>query len=177
MYGDDIVTADEERELLRQIAALPFRNFEFRGWAGKRRTVSFGWRYDFNDARLAPAPPTPEFLLPLRARVAALADVAPEAFEHVLVIEYGPGAGIGWHRDRPVFDRVVGVSLGAPCTLRLRRRAGKGFERASLALAPRSAYVLTGAARHEWEHSIVPMARQRYSVTFRTMTTPRARGA
>lgn len=168
-HRPDILAPAEEQALVAHIAALPFAPFQFQGWEGKRRTVSYGWSYDFNDSRLKEAPLLPAFLLPLRERAAALAGIAPDTFAHALVIEYAPGAGIGWHRDRPQFDVVCGVSLLAPCTLRFRRRVGKKFERVGVPLPPRSAYVLRGPARHEWEHSIVPMEMLRYSVTFRTL--------
>jgi alkylated DNA repair dioxygenase AlkB len=113
------------------------------------------------------APPIPDFLLPLRARAAHFAGLAPEAFEQGLVIRYDLGAGIGWHRDRPAFDKVVGISLGAPCDLRFRQRTERGFRRFTLHAPPRSAYLLTGEIRHDWEHSIVPMEAQRFSITFR----------
>jgi alkylated DNA repair protein (DNA oxidative demethylase) len=173
IYRADLLTAAEESRLVAHIRPLDFAPFEFQGWEGKRRTVSFGWAYDFNDSRLREAPSIPDFLLPLRDRAAALARVEPASFVHALVIEYDVGAGIGWHRDRPAFGVVAGVSLLAPCTLRFRRREGKRFARVSLELAPRSAYVLTGAVRHEWEHSIAPMEVLRYSVTFRTLAEKR----
>ena len=106
----------------------------------------------------------------MRIRAAALAGVPPDAFEHALLVRYDPGAGIGWHRDRPVFDRVVGVSLGSPATLRFRRRRAGGFDRVSLEVEPRSAYLLTGPARYEWEHSIAPGGALRFSITFRTLS-------
>jgi DNA oxidative demethylase len=169
IYRPHLVGGQEEHELLAGVSALEFAPFRFQGWEGKRRTVSFGWSYDFNGGGLQPAPPIPRFLLPLRDRAALLAGVAAEAFVHALVIEYAAGAGIGWHRDRPAFGVVCGISLVAPCTLRFRKRDGKRFERASLELEPGSAYVLSGPARHEWEHSIAPLDQLRYSVTFRTL--------
>jgi alkylated DNA repair protein (DNA oxidative demethylase) len=168
-YQPRFVSQTMEQALLREFARLDFQPFQFQGWEGKRRTVSFGWSYDFSDSRLKPAPAMPDWLLGLRGRAAQLAGVVPEDFAHALVVEYAPGAGIGWHRDRPAFDVVCGISLVAPCTLRFRRRRGKRFERAALLLEPCSAYVLTGPARHEWEHSIAPMATLRYSVTFRSL--------
>jgi alkylated DNA repair dioxygenase AlkB len=167
----DFITGTEEVELLRHFAALSFKPFAFQGWFGKRETVSFGWRYDFNDSRVHVAPPIPEFLLPFRTRAAEFAGLEPESFEQALVVRYDVGAGIGWHRDRPAFDKVVGISLGAPCDLRFRQRTARGFKRFTLHAAPRSAYLLTGEIRHEWEHSIVPMEALRYSVTFRNRTT------
>ena len=167
-FREDFVTPAEEAGLLEAIAGLPFKPFEFHGWTGNRETVSFGWRYDFNQARVEPAPPIPGFLLPLRARAARLAGLEPEAFEQGLVIRYDIGAGIGWHRDRPVFDRVFGLSLLSPCVLRFRRRRGAGFQRFALDAPPRSAYLLDGEIRHDWEHSISPMQARRFSITFRS---------
>jgi alkylated DNA repair dioxygenase AlkB len=164
----EFVSRAEEAELLANVAKLSFRPFEFHGWTGNRETVSFGWRYDFNQARVEPAPPIPDFLLPLRERAAQFAGLAPAAFEQGLVIRYDMGAGIGWHRDRPVFDRVFGLSLLSPCVLRFRRRVDAGFERFALDAQPRSAYLLSGEIRHEWEHSISPLQVQRYSITFRS---------
>jgi alkylated DNA repair dioxygenase AlkB len=164
-----LITPVEERELLALIEALPFEPFQFRGFEGRRRVVSFGWRYDFAQARLGPAEPMPGWLLPLQDRAADFLGMRPEALEHALITEYGPGAAIGWHRDRPEFGEVVGVSLGAPCTFRLRRRAGAGWERRSFTAEPRSAYTLQGPARTEWEHSIPAVEAPRWSVTFRAL--------
>jgi alkylated DNA repair dioxygenase AlkB len=164
----DFITVEEELALLAHCETLPFQPFAFQGWFGKRETVSFGWRYDFNGARLLSAPPIPDFLLPLRARAAGFAGLAPEALEQALVIRYGSGAGIGWHRDRPVFDRVVGISLLSPCVLRFRRREGARFSRFALDARPRAAYLLTGESRHSWEHSIAPVTAPRLSITFRS---------
>ena len=108
--------------------------------------------------------------MPLLERAAAVAEVPPDDFVHALVARYDPGAGIGWHRDRPVFDKVVGFSFASPAVLRFRRRKPDGFDRASLEVEPRSAYLLTGAARHEWEHSIAPGETLRFSITFRTLS-------
>jgi alkylated DNA repair dioxygenase AlkB len=167
-FRDEFVTPAEERVLLDEAGRLPFKPFEFHGWTGNRETVSFGWRYDFNQARVERAPPIPDFLLPLRTRAAEFAGLAPADFEQALVIRYDVGAGIGWHRDRPVFDRVFGLSLRSPCVLRFRRRQAGGFSRFALDAAPRSAYLLTGEIRHDWEHSIAPLAVMRYSITFRS---------
>jgi len=169
VYAPDLIDADEERKLAVRIAALPLKPFEFHGFTGNRRTVSFGLHYAFDGSGLREAEPIPDWLKPLRARAAALAGLEAEAFVHALVIEYAPGAGIGWHRDRPVFGDVVGLSLLAPAPLRFRRRAGTKWQRFTLTAGPRSAYVLRGEARHEWEHSIPPMETLRYSLTLRTL--------
>jgi alkylated DNA repair protein (DNA oxidative demethylase) len=167
--GSEIVTADEEAELIARIDAEALAPFRFQGWQGKRLTHSFGWSYDFDDGRFAEAEPIPAWLLPLRERAARFARIAPEALVQVLLIRYDAGAGIGWHKDRPMFEHVVGVSLGAPTVMRLRRRKDRGFSRASLPLEPRSIYHLSGEVRHVWEHSIVPMEETRWSITFRSL--------
>jgi alkylated DNA repair dioxygenase AlkB len=142
----------------------------FRGFLGKRRVVSFGWHYDFNGGGLGKAGEIPEFLLPVRERGARLGGLEPDSLEHTLVIEYSPGAAIGWHKDRPTFEDVIGISLLSPCTFRLRRKAGSKWERRSFTAEPRSAYLLRGPSRTEWEHSIPPLDTLRYSVTFRSLT-------
>jgi alkylated DNA repair dioxygenase AlkB len=167
-YRPGLVTPDQAAELIEQFQALDFKPFEFHGYFGNRRVVSFGWRYDFASSLVQPAADIPDFLLPLRDRAAGFAEISRAAFEHALVTEYAPGAGIGWHRDRPVFDDVVGISLGASCRFRLRRKQDAAWERAAIELAPRSAYLLRGPVRREWEHSIPPLDRLRYSVTFRS---------
>ena len=168
-HWDEAVPRAKERALLEAFAALDFAAFAFHGHLGRRRVVSFGRTYDFEREALREAPPIPPFLLALRGRVAALAGLAPETLGQAQVTQYPPGAGIGWHRDKAVFGDVLGVSLGAPCLFRLRRRAGGSWRRASLRLEPRSAYLLRGPARTEWEHSIPPMEGLRHSVTFRTL--------
>ena len=169
-YAPEILSAEEERTLIAAIDAVDLAPFRFHGWLGKRLTASFGWRYDFDDASFRPAAPIPDVLLPVRARAAAFARLPEEALVQALVTRYDPGAGIGWHRDRPVFEHVVGISLGAAATLRFRRRKAAGFERASIPLAPRSAYHLSAEARWEWEHSIVAMDTTRRSITFRSLS-------
>jgi alkylated DNA repair dioxygenase AlkB len=168
-YRTGLITVEEERALLATFAGLPFRPFEFRGYEGRRRVVFYGWRYDFKDRSLGAAEPIPDFLLPLRAAAAGFLGAEPAALPHALITEYAPGAAIGWHRDRPEFGDVVGVSLASPCRFRMRRRKGSGWERHAFVAEPRSAYVLQGAARREWEHSIPAVETLRYSVTFRTL--------
>ncbi len=168
-YRADAIDLAHERALVEQIRELPLRPFEFRGYTGHRRVASFGWHYDFNAQELNRAEEIPAFLRPLREVVAAFAGLPPGAFQHALVTEYAPGAGIGWHRDRDAFGDVVGVSLLAPCRFRLRRRIGARWERHTLDAAPRSAYLLRGSVRTDWEHSIPPVDALRYSITFRSL--------
>ena len=175
-YQPNLIEPADEDRLIEHVRELPFKEFEFHGYLGKRRVVSFGWQYEFSGSgRLRKADDVPEFLLRLRMRAAAFAQMEPEALQHVLVIEYGPGAGIGWHRDKPVFGEVVGVSLVAPCLLRFRRKMdskSKGrnkWQRVNVLAEPRSAYHLSGPARLVWEHSILRVDSLRYSVTFRNV--------
>jgi alkylated DNA repair protein (DNA oxidative demethylase) len=168
--AEGIVTPAEEQALIAAIDAVALSPFQFHGWLGKRLTASFGWRYDFDHASVEPAEPIPDWLLPLRERAARFAALDAEALVQALLIRYDPGAGIGWHRDRPVFEHVLGISLGAAATMRLRRRRPGGFDRASAPLAPRSIYHLTGEARHQWEHSIAAMEETRWSITFRSLS-------
>ena len=169
MYEPQFLTRLEEQELVEQFNQLAFKEFEFHGYQGKRRVVYFGYRYDFNDNRLRAAEAIPAFLLPLRDRAASFAGLAPDALRQALVAEYSPGAAIGWHKDRAAFDDVIGISFVSPCRFRFRRKSGAGWARLSVLLAPRSAYLLRGAARNAWEHSIPPAENLRYSVTFRSM--------
>jgi alkylated DNA repair dioxygenase AlkB len=167
--AEGIVTPDEEQALIASIDAAGLSPFQFHDWIGRRLTASFGWNYDFETARLAPTEPIPGWLRPLRAKVAQFAGLEAEGLVQALLIRYDVGAGIGWHRDRPIFAHVVGVSLGAPATLRFRRRRAGGFDRATAELAPRSVYHLSGEARCQWEHSITEMTLTRWSITFRSL--------
>ena len=167
---EELIAAAAERDLVARIEATDLTPFRFQGWAGKRLTRTFGWRYDFDDRSFAPAEPLPDWLLPVREHAAAFAGIAPDQFVHALLTRYDPGAGIGWHRDRPVFEQVVGISLHAPATLRFRQRKDTGFRRANVELPPRSAYLLSAEARHHWEHGIVPGETLRFSITFRTLS-------
>jgi len=168
-YRSEFISAAEEGVLIERLESLDLAPFRFHGWTGNRRTMSFGWRYDFDDASFSPTDPVPGWLDPLRGEAATFAGVSADDFVHVLVARYDPGAGIGWHKDRDVFEKVVGVSLNTPATLRFRQRAGDGFRRASVEVEPRSAYLLSGEARHEWEHRITPGDELRFSITFRTL--------
>jgi alkylated DNA repair dioxygenase AlkB len=168
-YQPELLTPEQEESLARELAGLPFKPFNFHGYQANRQVVGFGFRYDYGSRRVVEAPPLPPFLDPLRQKIAEAFGRPAEAFEQVLVNEYRRGAGIGWHRDKAQFDEVVGVSLLAPCTFRFRRKSGEGWDRVSLVVAPRSAYLLSGPSRTVWEHSIPPLDRHRYSITFRTL--------
>ena len=178
-YQPELIGAADEAALLGYVRELPFREFEFHGYLGKRRVVSFGWQYDYSGRQLKKAGDIPNFLLEVRALAASFAGMEQAALQQALVTEYQPGTGIGWHRDKPVFGRVVGISLLSACVLRFRRKLrGTGmtdrkharqWERVSVLAEPRSAYLLRGPARLEWEHSILRVDSLRYSITFRNV--------
>jgi len=174
-YAPELVSFGEERALLEQRPGLPFKEFEFHGYTGKRRVVSFGWKYDFSREQLDKANDMPAFLQALRVPAAAFAGLSPENLQHVLVTEYSAGAGIGWHRDKAVFDEIVGISLLASCTFRLRRKVQDRYERVNIVAEPRSAYLMSGPSRTVWEHSIPPVEHLRYSINFRTLSTAASR--
>ncbi len=167
-YKPDFIGPDEEQDLVKTIGSLSFERFKFRQYLGNRRVHPFGYSYDFTRRGVERAEALPEFLEDLRARVAAFSGREAKEFVQEQVLEYAPGAGIGWHRDKPEFGIVVGVSLGATAVLRFRRRAEERWLRASQRLEPRSVYLMSDAARHDWEHSIVPQSVLRYSLMFRT---------
>ena len=160
-YWADVLSAPEQVALVAALQTLAFKPYEHLGYLGRRRIAAFdregdgaGW---------------PGCLSTLMARLADRLDLDGAAFVQVLVNEYAPGAGIGWHRDRPVYGEILGLSLLAPCVMRLRRREGAGFLRTNAPLACGSVYRLSGEARAAWEHSITPMTALRYSITFRTL--------
>jgi alkylated DNA repair dioxygenase AlkB len=167
----DFITASEEAALLDAIVALPLEEAIYKGYTARRRVFRFGLSYDFDDRRVLPAPELPAVFEPLRARAAAWIGEPPEALAGALVAEYRPGVPLGWHRDAPDFETVVGVSLGGTARMRFRRYPPLQPKKAdvlSLELAPRSAYVLRAEARWGWQHSIAPTPALRYSITFRT---------
>lgn len=166
-YSEEVLNAQEERRLLDRFALLPFKPFEFHQYLGNRRIVSFGFRYDYSERALRPSAPLPGCLKGLRETAAHFSGVEAAELRQVLVTEYAPNAGIGWHRDKPIFRDVIAFSFLAPCVLRFRRRSDADWERRKQILSPRSAYLLSGSARREWEHSIPPVRELRYSVTFR----------
>lgn len=168
-YQPELVDAAEERDLVDRFQDLDFQPYEHQGYLGNRRVAAFGWRRDERGHMAETDESIPDFLSPLLAKVADFTGLPFESFRHALVTEYAPGAGIGWHRDRPPALAIAGVSLLSPCAFRLRRRVGERWERATQTAAPRSAYLMSGPARSDWQHSIPPLEALRYSVTFRTV--------
>jgi alkylated DNA repair dioxygenase AlkB len=168
----EVLSPELEQRLIGEIDGSGLTPFRFQRWTGNRQTRSFGWAYDFQHGGLAQADPFPPWLQAVRHMAAEAAAVPADALVSCLLTRYDPGAGIGWHRDRSIYEHVLGLSLGAPATLRFRRRRSDGWTRAFLPLVPRSLYHLSGEARHEWEHSIMPMQHTRWSITFRTFSSP-----
>jgi len=168
-YQPELIDAAHERDLVDRFQHLDFQPYEHMGYLGHRRVAAFGWRRDQNGRMVETGEAIPDFLQPLLDKVAGFTGLAIDAFRHALVTEYAPGAGIGWHRDRPPAVAIAGVSLVSPCAFRLRRRAGERWDRARIQAAPRSAYLMAGPARSDWQHSIPPVEALRYSVTFRTV--------
>ncbi|WP_395397752.1 alpha-ketoglutarate-dependent dioxygenase AlkB [Novosphingobium sp. BL-8A] len=168
---EEVVSPAEERELIARIDASALKPFRFQGWLGKRLTCSFGWTYDFDSGRAERGEPIPDWLVPARNLVAGRLGLVPEVLEQALLIRYDPGATIGWHKDRPMFGDVAGLSLGRSAPLRFRRRTEHGFSRFTHEALPRSLYLLSGEVRHCWEHSIAELDGPRWSITFRSLAS------
>ena len=169
LYERDFISAEEEAALLQQIGRLPLQEAKYKAYTARRRIAVFGSAYDFETYELGPAPPIPPYLHPLRKKVSSLICVTEESIAHALVNEYRPGTPLGWHRDVPEFELVVGISLAGPCRMRFRPYPPqKGAKVFVLELEPRSVYVLRDEIRWRWQHSVAPTKTLRYSITFRT---------
>jgi alkylated DNA repair dioxygenase AlkB len=176
VYETEFLTPGEEQALVALIERMPLAEMRYKGYTARRRVASFGGKYDFSANRLEAAAPLPVELEPLRRKVAAWLGVEPAAFTQVLVAEYREGTPLGWHRDVPDFEDVVGVSLLNEAVLRFRPYPPREPKKAGvikLAVAPRSVYLLRGAARWDWQHSVAPARSLRYSITFRTAAARR----
>jgi alkylated DNA repair dioxygenase AlkB len=187
-YMPDVISPAQERDCVARFEKLPLKPFEFHGYQGNRRIYTFGHRYVFAGQEARQDASIPDYLRPLMEIASEISGTPADGFEQIMVTEYAPGAGIGWHRDRPTYEDIVGISFLAPCVLRLRRRNGDDWERMSAHIEPRSAYLLHDKVRNVWQHSIAPMDTLRYSVTLRSFRTghstkdqeaagPRTRGA
>jgi DNA oxidative demethylase len=177
LHAAEFLDTVEEAGLIDRFRTLEFHEVRMRGVAARRRVVQYGWKYSFETFRMTSGPALPPYLMAVRDRAAVFAGLPSAELSEALITEYSPGATIGWHRDAPGFDVVVGISLGAPCRFRFRRGQTGAWETMELVLEPRSIYVLDGAARNEWQHSIPAVKELRYSITFRSMTAgdPRAK--
>ena len=168
-YQPDFIDAAIEAELIARIEALPLQPFQFGAYEGKRRVASFGFRYDYSLRKLQEAAPIPGWLTSVIRSVEEFGGLPAGSVAQVLCTEYDAGVGIGWHRDKPHFDKIFGLSLMSSCKFRFRRTIGNKWERFTLEAEPRSLYMMSGASRQIWEHSIPAVEQRRYSITFRTM--------
>jgi alkylated DNA repair dioxygenase AlkB len=175
IYHQNFISEAEEHQLIREIQKLNLTPFKYYQFTGRRRTVSFGWQYEFGRSDITTAPDMPVFLLPLRIRAGTLFNIDPSSLIQASIIEYSTGSPIGWHRDIPQFGVVVGISLGAACRMRFRKfsraRSNKlnRDEILSIELQPRSIYLMSGASRESWQHSIPPVKELRYAIMMRTL--------
>lgn len=170
-YQADFLGGDEEAGLLEIIGSLPLHAAQYKEYIARRRVVSFGGSFDYDENILRPGAPLDARLVPLRDRVAGWLGVDPESLVHALVAEYTPGTPLGWHRDVPDFETIAGVSLGSAAVLRFRPyppTQPNAREVLQLEVSPRSIYKIAGAARWDWQHSVPPVKALRWSITFRT---------
>jgi len=177
-YREDFISKEEELQLLSEIQRLALKEAQYRQYTARRRTVNYGFSYDFTHQQSKPAPPIPEFLTPLRTRAARWVGVQSQDFVQALIAEYQPGTPLGWHRDVPDFEVVVGISLAGMARLRFRPYPWSPEKKSqvfALELAPRSAYILRDQARWGWQHHVPPTRQLRYSITFRTASDKRSR--
>ena len=175
IYKEGFTSETEEQELIREIQKVQLEPFKYYQFTGKRRTASFGWQYEFGTSEITAAPEIPPFLLPMRTRAGNVFDIDPKSLVQTSIIEYSTGSPIGWHRDIPQFGVVIGISLGAPCRMRFRKYSRvqpKKLNRdeiLSIELQPRSIYLMSGASRESWQHSIPPVKELRYAIMMRTL--------
>ncbi|MDQ3683856.1 MAG: alpha-ketoglutarate-dependent dioxygenase AlkB [Bacteroidota bacterium] len=172
LYMPDFITPEEEGELVRDITKLELATFVFQGFEAKRKVASFGYDYSFDKRALTKGKDIPPFFTPVINRVSKQFSIEPQDFAELLVLEYPVSAVINWHRDAPPFDIIVGISLLADCTFRLRPHAKIKQGRGSIISLPvkrRSLYLMQGPARSEWQHSTAPVKEVRYSITLRTL--------
>jgi DNA oxidative demethylase len=168
-YAADFLNEAEQLALTGRLERLAFEEIHMHGVIARRKVIHYGMSYGYDERALYPTTPLPDFLKPLRSRLARWARVPEASFAEILLSRYEPGAPIGWHRDAPMFDVVVGVSLGSPCRFRMRRRQGAFEDCYTQILDPGSAYRLSGEARWQWQHHIPPVEDLRFSITFRTL--------
>jgi alkylated DNA repair dioxygenase AlkB len=175
IYREGFVSEAEEQELMEEIRNVQLEAFKYYRFTGKRRTASFGWQYEFGASAITEAPEMPDFLLPLRTRAGKVFSTDPNSLVQTSIIEYSTGSPIGWHRDIPQFGIVIGISLGATCRMRFRKfrrvrskKLGRD-EVLSIELHPRSIYLMSGASRELWQHSIPPVKALRYAIMMRTL--------
>jgi len=168
-YYTNFISAEEGILLLKQMPTLDWQEIKMFNQTAKRRVIHLGLNYTYANRSVTPTTPPPAFLHPFIIRSATILKVEPQEIAEILITEYPVGAGIGWHRDAPVFDKILGVSLGSDCMIKFRIKRDEEYEIIKVGLSPNSAYLLSGVARSQWQHSIPPVKIKRYSITFRTL--------
>jgi alkylated DNA repair dioxygenase AlkB len=171
-YYPEFLSEQEEEALLAVITGLDLKALIFQGFEAKRKVESYGYDYHFDTRTITKGKNIPEGLHFLIQKVATRLDIPADKLAEVLVTAYPEGSVINWHRDAPPFDIIIGVSLFSDCTFRFRPyEKSKQHRKAILTteVARRSLYVIQDEARTDWEHSISPVKKPRYSVTLRTL--------
>lgn len=171
-YIPEFLSMAEEEKLLHEIKEVQLHTFQFQGYEAKRKVKSFGYDYNFNQRSITKGEPIPEGFDFLLQKISDKLNIDKERFAELLVTEYPVGSVINWHRDAPPFELIAGISLSSDCTFRLRPYDKEKQGRKSIISLPvkrRSLYVIDGASRSEWEHSITPVKAVRYSITLRTL--------
>jgi alkylated DNA repair dioxygenase AlkB len=163
IYEPDFITPAEEKTLMAEFKKAPLKTFNFKGYESKRRGKSYTKERGF-----------PTKLRPILERVSKFLKIKLETIEHALISEYIPSTGIGWHRDQPPYDKIIGLSFGTAVPFRFRKlspiKDKKKWEHITITAEPRSLYVMAGESRSLWQHSIPPVPDWRYSLTMRTIT-------
>jgi alkylated DNA repair dioxygenase AlkB len=165
----DAITPEEEARLIALIEDCNPRSYPGDELGGLR-AISFGWSYDLATGAFSPSAPIPEGFLQVRAIAARFAGLQPEELVQCLLNRYERGAEIPWHCDKPIWDDVIGVSLGGATTMRFRKPSNGAYEHAEAWLEPRSIYLMRGEVRSLFDHSIPPMTERRWSITLRTLS-------
>lgn len=166
------LSKEEEQLLLEAVQTIELEPLIFQGFQAKRKVKSFGYDYHFDSRKIEKGIAIPAAFSFLINKVAHQLSIDPADFAEVLLTEYPPGSVINWHRDAPPFALIAGISLLSDCTFRFRPyEKSKQTRQATLSLSvqKQSLYVLDGESRTDWEHSILPVAHTRYSITLRTL--------
>ncbi len=176
IYQPNFLTEAEEEYILEVIRNLPLKHPQYDEYMAKRRIMNFGWGYDFEHRKLIPGPPLPDFLQDIQEKIAGWIEIPAPRVAEALISEYTEGSAIGWHRDTEEFEMIVGISLAGWCRMRFRPVPGRSPDSTkkkkdvvALEVEPRSAYIMQGPVRWDWQHSIAPTRTLRYSITFRTL--------
>ncbi|KTC64706.1 2OG-Fe(II) oxygenase superfamily (plasmid) [Legionella adelaidensis] len=172
-YIPDFIDESQAIYLRDHILQLTWQEITMYGQTARRRVVHFGLDYAYENRTVHLTTPPPPFLTPLIQKSAEALQVDEKEIAEILITQYPVGAGISWHRDAPVFDKILGLSLVSGCPLKLRIPSNK--EVIKVHLAPRSAYILSDEARIKWQHAISPVKNERYSITLRTLKKPISR--